>query len=438
MSVQASINSLQNQTNGNDDDIAANTFAIGVNTAAINFFWTIFGTVLVFWMHAGFSLLEAGSIRHKNIVSIMFKNLLNVIVSSILWWFFGYAFAFGKDSGSFIGGAGGKTDSSYTLHGYTTGIDLSHWIFQWAFAATSLTIVSGGMAERAATYGYLILIFGFQLIVYPVVAHWCWSSQGWLAQRGFLDFAGSGVVHTVGGFASLIGCIFLGPRRGKTEAHSVPLVVLGTFILWMGWFGFNGASGGIHGSTEVVGVTLINTTLAASIAGIVTVFAMKAMTGKYLVGEMCNGILAGLVAITAPCNNVADWAAFIIGLIAAIVYIAASKLLKVAKIDDAIGAFPVHGACGVWGVIAAGLFDRTSGGFYLPSGSNAFGVQCYGILAIVAWTVVTSCLFLGIAKLLGVLRIPENVEVEGIDAHYHNEEAEEFPQDGALSKIFKH
>merc|ERR1712072_642175 len=155
------------------------------------------------------------------------------------------------------------------------------------------------MAERAHTLGYLILIFGFQLVIYPAVAHWCWHSNGWLLNRGlgFRDFAGSGVVHTVGGFASLVGCIMLGPRKGKLESHSIPLGVLGTFILWMGWFGFNGASGDIAGDNiRTVGITLINTTISGSISGIVTVFAMKYLTGKYLVGEMCNGVLAGLVA----------------------------------------------------------------------------------------------------------------------------------------------
>ena len=237
------------------------------NETTINFFWTIFGTVLVFWMHAGFSLLEAGSIRNRNVISILFKNVLNVIITSILWWFFGYGLAFGKDTtNGFIGGTGGNqaylvgNDTYYTSFTaktlYESGFQLEHWLFQWAFAATSLTIVSGGMAERAHTSGYLILILGFQLIIYPAVAHWCWHPQGWLSVRGFLDFAGSGVVHTVGGFASLVGCIMLGPRRGKVEGSSVPLVVLGTFILWMGWFGFNGASGGIAGSNRTVGITV--------------------------------------------------------------------------------------------------------------------------------------------------------------------------------------
>merc|ERR1711988_704535 len=209
----------------------------------------------------------------------------------------------------------------------------------------------------------------------------------------------------------------------------------------MGWFGFNGASGPIaDGASRTVGITLVNTTIAASIGGLATVFMCKMMTGKYLVGEMCNGILAGLVAITAPCSNVTDWAAFVIGLIAAFVYIGASKLLLKLKIDDAIGAFPVHGACGVWGVLATGLFDVTKGGFYQAGSSNIFGVQCYGILVIIVWTVVLSAVFLGIAKALGILRIPADVEEEGIDHAYHNDPAEEFVDvaDSWMAKTFKY
>lgn len=415
------------------------------NEATINFFWTIFGTVLVFWMHAGFSLLEAGSIRTRNVISILFKNILNVIITSILWWFFGYAFAFGQDTtNGFIGGTGGNSaylvDNSTMYTSYTAkmlyenGAQLEHWLFQWAFAATSLTIVSGGMAERAHTYGYLILILGFQIVIYPAVAHWCWHPSGWLNKLGFLDFAGSGVVHTVGGFASLVGCIMLGPRRGKVKGSSVPLVVLGTFILWMGWFGFNGASGAIAGANKTVGITLINTTLAASVAGVVTVFVMKAMTGVYNVGEMCNGILAGLVSITAPCNNVTDWAAFVIGFVGALVYISASRSLKKLGIDDAIGAFPVHGACGVWGILAAGLFDINVGGFYAAGAPNIFGTQCFGILAIVGWVMVLTFVLLGIARIFGVLRVPVSAEDAGLDATYHYEDSSEFPG-GIFEKI---
>merc|ERR1712048_1439167 len=258
-------------------------------------------------------------------------------------------------------------------------------------------------------------------------AHWVWGG-GWLGDRGFLDFAGSGVVHAVGGTASFVGCWMLGPRKGKLDAHSMPLVVLGTFILWMGWFGFNGGSGDIASAADQiqVGRTLMTTTISASVGGLGVLLYKKLTTGKFLVGEMCNGILAGLVAITAPCNNVTDWAAFCIGLIAVFFYCGAKRLLLFLGIDDAIGAFPVHGACGIWGILATGLFDMTNGGFYKPREANIFGVQCYGILAIIGWTAATTTFFLLIAKLLGVLRISEEAEDMGLDKWYHNEEASEF------------
>merc|ERR1712048_644635 len=258
-------------------------------------------------------------------------------------------------------------------------------------------------------------------------AHWVWGG-GWLGDRGFLDFAGSGVVHAVGGTASFVGCWMLGPRKGKLDAHSMPLVVLGTFILWMGWFGFNGGSGDIASSADqvTVGRTLMTTTISASVGGLGVLLYKKLTTGKFLVGEMCNGILAGLVAITAPCNNVTDWAAFIIGLVAVFFYAGAQALLSKLGIDDAIGAFPVHGACGVWGVLAAGLFDMTNGGFYKPGAANAFGTQIYGIITIMAWTAVTTFVFLYICKLLKILRVSDEAEDMGLDQHYHKEEAGEF------------
>jgi len=397
------------------------------NTAAINILWKVVSTVLVFWMHCGFSLLEAGSIRHKNVTNILFKNVLNVLLTTITWWFWGYAFAFGKTNSGFIGGADNKNDG-FAGVGVDTAAEFNTWLFQWAFAATSLTIVSGGMAERANTIGYLILIFGFNMITYPVVAHWVWGTGGWLGARGFQDFAGSGVVHAVGGIASLVGCTMLGPRKGKLDAHSMPLVVLGTFILWMGWFGFNGGSGDIASASDMkqVGRTLITTTISGSVGGLGVLLYQKIRTGKFLVSELCNGILIGLVSITAGCNNVTDWAAFAIGLISSLIYAGAERMLVLLGIDDAIGAFPVHGAGGVWGVLAIGLFDMDNGGFYKASGSNIFGVQCYGILAILAWTALTTAVFLTIAKLFGVLRISEEAEEMGLDAWYHKEDASEF------------
>lgn len=397
----------------------------------------------MFWMHAGFCLLEAGSIRSKNVINILFKNVLNVLITTLLWWFFGYSFAFGKSNSSgFIGGSDKNTYTTVEI--WDDADQLNFWLFQWAFAATALTIVSGGMAERANTWGYLILIFGFQLIIYPTVAHWVWSDDGWLKSRGFLDFAGSGVVHCVGGFAALVGCVLLGPRRGKVESHSMPLVVLGTFILWMGWFGFNGASSLslTDGNALVVGRVLINTTLSASVCGLTVLSWNYIFTKRFSVGELCNAILAGLVSITAGCDGVTDWGALLIGFIGAFWYILGKKMLYIFGVDDAIGAFPVHGACGAWGVLATGLFNVEVGAFYNASEANVFGVQCYGLLAIIGWTVSVTLVFLMGCKFLGILRISAEIEDQGLDEYYHIEEGTEFdklesPFPKFMDKLFK-
>lgn len=394
-------------------------------TADVNVFWTLTGTILVFWMHAGFSLLEAGSIRAKNVQNILFKNMLNVMVTTLLWWFWGYAFAFGHGSGTgdrIIGGMSGYA-------GTVAAEDMYGWIFQWAFAATSVTIISGGMAERANSYGYLILIVWFNLVIYPVTTSWVWGADGWLGSRGFLDFAGSAVVHMAGGFAALIGCYFLGKRNGDPEAHSPLHVVLGTFILWMGWFGFNGASGGIYGDdcgapggdcNNSVGVTIMNTTIAASTGGLTILFYFKIRTGKYFIGEMCNGILAGLVAITAPCVFIPDWAAFCTGIIGASFYLLGQLILKTADIDDAIGAFPVHGMGGVAGIVCLGFFHHTNGLFM--GGTDVwsfFGWQIAGLSAIAAWVSGLTAAIIYLTKLLGFLRVDEDTEAVGLDAKFH-------------------
>lgn len=404
--------------------IADNAAAIALLDNSVNSFWTMFGVVLVFWMHAGFSLLEAGSIRAKNVQNILFKNLLNVMMTTLYWWFYGYAFAFGGAAGGdrFIGGKSGYADASGDA-----GFDYYGWIFQWAFAATSVTIISGGMAERANSYGYILLIFWFNTIIYPVTCSWVWGTSGWLGNHGFLDFAGSAVVHAVGGCAALVGCYFLGPRKGEPEAHSPLHVVLGTFILWMGWFGFNGASGGIHGSgcgadgasdcTITVGITIMNTTLAASVGGLAVLFFFKFVQGKWVLCEMCNGILAGLVAITAPCAYVTDWASVVIGLVGAGFYLAGKKLLDITGIDDAIGAFPVHGCGGIAGIVTLGFFHTESGWFYGPF--SFLGWQLIGIVSICAWVMAMTAIVIVFSKWIGILRVDEDTENVGLDAAFH-------------------
>jgi len=381
-------------------------------------FWTFFGTTLVFWMHAGFSILEAGSIRAKNVQNILFKNLIVVTLTTILWWFWGYAFAFGTDyTKGFIGGG---TYHAYTVSRLSTS-SWAHWLFQWAFAATAITIISGAMAERIHMGCFLVLVFTFNTIVYPPVAHWVWDSNGWLNKRGFLDFAGSAVVHTVGGIAALVGSFMIGRRRGIMGNSSIPLVVLGTFILWMGWFGFNGASSSIYNKSAVVSRVLVNTTIASSTSGLFTVLLTYFQTKKLLVDQFCNGILAGLVSITANCDGVEDWAAFIIGLIGALVYVGAVWLLTKFNIDDAIYASAVHGFCGIWGILATGLFNMSTGWFY--NKTTCMGWQCIGIIVITVWAAFWTFVICFVCQKIGILKYSDQVQDEGIDIHHHIEKS---------------
>lgn len=389
--------------------------------AELNALWKILGTILVFWMHAGFCLLEAGSIRAKNVQNILFKNMMNVTFTTILWYFWGYGFAFGTDKSNGFWGGG---DSTYFAgRGMSTASDFYSWGFQWAFAATAVTIISGGMAERANSYGYMATIVFFQLMVYPPVCHWVWHSDGWLAKKGFVDFAGSAVVHMVGGFASFVGCWFLGQRKGdkkEMQASDIPNVVLGTFILWMGWYGFNGASADISGDGGlVVSIIVMNTTIAASTAGFFTLMWYRFYKGRFLIGEFCNGILVGLVAITANCNAVNDWNAFLIGLIAVPFYLAGQFILEKTGIDDAIGAFPVHGCGGMWGIIACGFFNNPGGVFYMAGNGTFLGWQFVGIIAIAAWVMGLTALFMMLLKYTGYLRIDAKTEKMGMDRSFH-------------------
>ena len=250
----------------NEIDLKIQTLANQANTL-----WKCAGIVLVFWMSAGFCMLEAGSIRAKNVQNIMFKNILNVTMTGIIFYFYGYAFIYGTDGNfGFWGGSSGKGYvGSWSSEGLlkNDAEEMTNWTFQWTFAMTALTIISGGMAERANSFGYIMTIILFQTLIYPPIAHWAWSNQGWLNKNGFKDFAGSGVVHIVGGFVSLFGCYFLGPRKGNPkhmQAADITNVVLGTFILWMGWYGFNGASAslslevGIEDSSLVISRVFMN------------------------------------------------------------------------------------------------------------------------------------------------------------------------------------
>jgi len=409
--------------------------------------WMLLASLLVFFMHAGFSLLEAGSVRQKNAQGILGKNMLVVTLGFLAWYFMGYALAFGEvdEPNKFVGGYGFAMDGFWN--------DKTHfrtWFFQGAFCATSATIVSGAMAERTATFGFGIYTTVMTAFVYPVVVYWTWSGSGFFNYElddgsyesvfgpAYMDFAGSGIVHLVGGVGALCGIIIVGPRKGRFSplkgqeedfsAHNVPFVVLATFFLWFGWYGFNpGSTMEMHSVEKANQASLVavNTTLAPCVAGVI-VFILRAKVvepKRKDVGGFCNGILAGLVAITAACATVKPWEAVLIGFAAAFVYQGCSMLLKLLKIDDVVDAVPVHGACGVWGVLALGLFgdpDHDMGGNGLFYGGDQLRVQVMAIIIITSWSVVFSVLILVPLRFTNMLRLSDEYQDEGADAMEHS------------------
>jgi len=418
------------------------------------FFLVIMGA-LVFFMQAGFAALEAGSTGVTSVTSILFKNVCDVMIGSIAWWSIGYAFAYGDDFGNkFIGG------TNFFL--MDVGLcDYANYFYQWTFAATAVTIVSGAMAGRTQLKAYIVYSIFITGFVYPVVVHWTWSGSGWLSEGsdgiGYSDFAGSGIVHCVGGMAALVGAIFVGPRgteefenvtnKADIPGHSMPLVALGTFILFFGFIGFNGGSVLAFNSAEdttIMSLAVVNTVMAAAGGGITAeVINWLVLKRKHWsLMQMCNGTIAGMVAICASANDVWPWAAVVIGIVGGASYKLWSHALIRLKIDDAIDACPVHLGAGLWGVIAAPLFarDRCPYGsadcdttdlagksvFYDGQQSEAYtrlGWNVAGCLVICLWTGGLCSILFFILNKLGWLRVADSVidGKGGLDYHEHNE-----------------
>ena len=415
--------------------------------AAIDTGWLLIAAFLVFFMQAGFAMLEAGFVRSKNVANILMKNILDVSAGAIAFFAVGWGLAYGLSGDATNGFVG-------TGHFFLVGFDdWASWIVQFAFAATAATIVSGAMAERTKFHAYLfysVFITGF---IYPVVVHWVWDGNGWLTAftdnpigtNGYLDFAGSSVVHVVGGFAGLMGAIIVGPRIGKfgkngsinpIPGHSISLAALGVFILWFGWYGFNpGSTLGLTGGFAALAAKVaVNTTLAAGAGAVGCAFISRMRTKNYDMGLTLNGALGGLVAITAPCAVVDPWAAIVIGLIAAPIVIFGIEALDRLRIDDPIGAVAVHGFAGIWGVLSVGLFASQSGiaaayvasdsyGLLLGGGAEQLGIQALGVAAIVGWTIVTSGLLFAAIKFTVGLRVSPEEEERGLDIGEHGMEA---------------
>ncbi len=402
--------------------------------ANLNYVWTILAAMLVFFMQAGFALLETGFTRSKNAVNIIMKNVMDVSAGGLVFFAVGFAIMFGPTLGGWIGTGGfflaGLGDDPWTF---------AFFVFQAVFAATAATIVSGAVAERTKFTGYLLFSVVITGLIYPVFGSWAWGSlfngSGWLENLGFIDFAGSTVVHSVGGWAALAGALVVGPRVGKYDemgrprhiaGHSLPLAALGVFILWFGWFGFNAGST-TEGSTDIA-LIAINTFLAAGAGATAAMLLTWSRSGKPDAPMTLNGVLGGLVGITAGCANLDPIFAIVAGAVAGLVVVVATGILD-RFVDDAVGAVAVHGVCGAWGTIAAGLFN--AGNMFDPA---IVSVQIIGVVAAFLWTFpVSLAIFWILNKTIG-LRVNGELEHIGLDLHEHDNRAypEFLPEDELL------
>ncbi len=397
-----------------------------MNFSSVDVIWTLLGAALVYFMQAGFAMCEAGLTRAKNTGNILMKNMMDFCIGSPAFWLVGFGLMFGG-SGAFIGKLDPLIRGSYQFGSLPTWCFV---IFQTVFCATSATIVSGSMAERTNFKAYCLYSAMISLIVYPISGHWIWGG-GWLSQLGFHDFAGSTAVHMVGGVTACIGAKILGPRIGKYDrdgkpkaipGHNLTVAALGVFILWFCWFGFNGASTtAMSTDADLTKASLVymNTNLSAAIATCTAMIFTWVRYGKPDVSMTLNGALAGLVAITAGCDQVSPVGAFFIGLFAGILLCVSVDFFdRIAKIDDPVGAISVHGACGAMGTLCVGLF-ATDGGLFYGGGIHYFLIQLLGVASVMLWVIITmTIIFKVIDKLVG-LRVPADIEIEGLDYHEH-------------------
>ncbi len=396
----------------------------------IDTMWLLIAGFLVMFMQPGFALVEAGFTRSKNTANILMKNLMDFSIGSLLYWFIGFGIMYSWDITLFSGGneALSVFGDGYNYPGYA---DL---FFQTVFCATAATIVSGAMAERTEFKAYLIFTIVISVLIYPISGHWTWGG-GWLSQMGFHDFAGSSIVHSVGGWLGLAGAAVIGPRIGKfgkdgkvkaIPGHNLLLGALGVFILWFGWFGFNPGSQLAASGTEnavAIGHIAVTTNLAAAAGAITAMIIAWVRYKRPVLSISLNGALAGLVGITAGCDAVDPIGAVAIGIIAGFVLPFAIEFIdKVLKVDDPVGAITVHGVSGAIGTLAVGLFSTSEGLFY-GHGAHLLGVQAIGVLAFFAWAFGTGFILFTILKKAGILRVSKVIEEEGLDVYEHGETA---------------
>ncbi|WP_454969735.1 ammonium transporter [Eubacterium sp.] len=395
--------------------------------------WFLIGAALVFFMQCGFAMVESGFTRAKNAGNIIMKNLMDFCIGALMFILIGYGLMFGEN---YVAGLFGLPTLKLLTDYTSSSADWSNFVFNLVFCATAATIVSGSMAERTKFSSYCIYSAVISAVVYPIEAGWIWNSNGWLAKMGFHDYAGSTAIHMVGGIAALIGAIFLGPRIGKyvvdkktgkkkakaIPGHSLTLGALGVFILWFGWYGFNGAAAK---DVNTLASIFLTTTLAPATATCVTMIFTWIKDGKPDVSMSLNASLAGLVAITAPCDCVDAFGSIIIGAVSGIlVVVVVEGLDKKLHIDDPVGAVGVHLANGVWGTIAVGLFSRgydgVGKGLFYGGGFKQLGIQLLGFVAVASWAVITMIIVFTLIKKTNGLRVTAEEEIKGLDSTEHN------------------
>ncbi|MAV21135.1 MAG: ammonium transporter [Acidimicrobiaceae bacterium] len=408
--------------------------------AVMDNLWVFIAGILVFFMQAGFALVEAGLTRSKNVANIMAKNIADMCIGVLAFYAVGYAFAYGDGGGWFIGG------NSYFLSGsslfeITDGLSgATDFFFQVVFAATAVTIASGAMAGRTKFSAYLLFSALMTAFIYPIVVHWTWGGGliakyiNWGDAISYSDFAGSGIVHLTGGVAALMGAIALGPRIGKygpdgkpraIPGHNIVFTVIGVFILWLGWFGFNPGSE-LAADGYVMSVA-VNTLIAAAAGGAVSAIVVVMKTGKPDVGMVGNGVLGGLVGITAGCGAFNTFGSLITGAVAGALVVYSVLFIEKKGIDDPVGAVSVHGTCGIWGVLAIGLFSRyddaflgrDDAGLFYGGGFDQLSVQAVMVVIIIAWTAITAGIAFQIIKKTTGLRVSPEEEAAGLDISEH-------------------
>ncbi len=408
------------------DDLAQ---SVALHQAALDMIWLLIAASLVFFMQAGFAMVEIGLTRAKNAGNIIMKNLMDFAAGALFYWAIGWALMYGSDVGGLFG------FSDFFVSG-TDPVLYRDWMFQVVFAATAATIVSGAVAERTKFTAYLLYSVVVSAVIYPISGHWIWGG-GWLGSLGFHDFAGSTVVHSVGGWAALMGTLALGPRIGKyvtngkkvtskaIPGHNLPLASLGVFILWFGWYGFNAGST-LSGTDLSMANVAVTTTLAASAGAVGAMIISWIQFGKPDVSMSLNGALAGLVGITAPTAVVSPVGAILIGLIAGVLVVYSVEFIdKVLHIDDPVGAISVHGVCGAWGTLAVGLFSTAEGmkGLFYGGGFTQLGIQALGVVTVGAWVVGSAGILFFVIRKFNGLRVDATDELKGLDLAEHNAEA---------------